>query len=117
MMEPTRELLDLEQQFWTGDAAFYAERLATDAVMVFADPVGTLTGPAIVESIRAAPRWRVVDITEAVQLELSPDAVLLTYRARASRGENDNYAARATSVYVRHTAGWRLAFHQQTPAA
>ena len=46
------------------------------------------------------------------------NAVVVSYKATATRaGEILPYVARASSAYVRDGAGWKLAFHQQTPLA
>ena len=39
---------------------------------------------------------------------------ILTYRARAVRGDTERYQALVSSVYVRRDGAWKLAFHQQT---
>jgi len=111
------QLIELEERFWKGGADFYREKLAPDSLMVFGDPVGTLEKEAAIASISDAPRWRDVRFTDVQHVSLSPDVMLLTYRVAAGRdGMDRDYAARASSVYVRRDGEWRLAFHQQTPA-
>ena len=109
------ELWRLEEQFWTGDAKFYAEHLASDCVMVFPPPAGAMTREQIVASIAEAPRWSQVQITDRRPVELGASACLLTYAVQALR-EGASYEALAASAYVRSGDSWRLAFHQQTPA-
>jgi hypothetical protein len=43
------------------------------------------------------------------------DIALLTYRASAVRGQDEPYAARVSSGYVKRGADWKMMFHQQTP--
>jgi hypothetical protein len=110
------ELLELEERFWKGDAEYYRQNLSSDAVMVFAEPIGTMTKDAIVASIRDSPRWRHVVITDAQALNVSADAILLIYSASASRSDTEPpYITRASSLYVLRDAEWKMAFHQQTP--
>jgi ribonuclease HI len=68
----------------------------------------------IVEALRADPgeRPRVRDL--AVHA-LSPDAVLITYRAESSTPEQG--ASLRASLWLRDAHGWRMRFHQGTPAA
>jgi hypothetical protein len=111
-----RQLLDLEEQFWRGNAEFYRQNLTADALMVLPDPAGVMTRDATVQSIGDSTRWQRVEMSDVTSLELSPGVMLLTYRATASRDSNNSaYTARATSVYVDRGNGPKLAFHQQTP--
>jgi hypothetical protein len=36
------DLIALEEQFWKGDADLYQQRLTTEVLMVFPDPIGVL---------------------------------------------------------------------------
>ena len=116
-MDLEQQLLDMEQRFWKGDAAFYREHLIEGALMVFAEPVGVLTKEETVDAIAAGPRWAEVAFDAVHTVRLGDDAVLLTYRATARRsGDGSDYTALTSSVYVRRDSSWRLAFHQQTPS-
>jgi hypothetical protein len=110
------DLIALEEQFWKGDADLYQQRLTTEALMVFPDPIGVLGKEETVASISQAPRWRDVEFTEVKPVMLATDAALLVYRATARRPNDALYVTRASSVYVRQDGAWKLAFHQQTPA-
>jgi len=50
--------------------------------------------------------------------ELSPDAALVTYRARADsgKGRDEKYSLRS-SVWVRRGGEWKIIFHQGTMVA
>lgn len=48
-------------------------------------------------------------------LQPADDIAILTYRARADRGEDERYRALVSSGYVRRGGEWKMAFHQQTP--
>lgn len=117
-MTDERELLDLERQFWLGDADLYARRLTADALMVFPQ-VGVLGKPETVAAISAAARWTDVRLEEFRIVEISTRVVLVTYRAFARRdGQDEEYRTLASSLYTLHEGHqWLLAFHQQSPEA
>jgi hypothetical protein len=114
----TDRLFDLEEQFWKGGSAFYRRNLADAAVMIFPDPSGVMIKDEICSSIEDSPRWEDVQLEEHRVMELDDNAVVVSYKATATReGEILPYVARASSAYVRDGASWKLAFHQQTPLA
>lgn len=115
-MNLEKTLFALEEQFWKGDAAFYAQKLTKDSLMVFADPVGVLPKDAAVEAIAGGIRWEDVTFTAAQVVRLTDDAAVLAYRANARKeGESTPYNAWISSVYIRRNGEWLLAHHQQTP--
>ena len=117
VMTRAHELWRLEEQFWTGDAAFYERSLAPDALMVLPAPAGILGRTATVESIRSAPRWRNVSFTQRHHVAPGTDIVVLAYHVRADRGdEASSYAAQCSSTYVRTGGDWRLVLHHQSAA-
>lgn len=115
-MIPTTLFVDRERDFWKGDAEFYRENLTDDALMVFEEPVGTLTRELSIKAVATAPRWAEVQFEDVRCIELDEHAVILTYSVQAERQGELPYRALASSVYVQSGGGWRLAFHQQTPS-
>lgn len=116
-LEVRQWLVALEESFWYGDAEFYADHLAAEAILVFADPVGVLDREQTLQSIAAAPRWQEVALEEVRFASLGPEAVLLSYRAIARRdADAAAYRSRASSAYIHRGGEWLLAFHQQSPA-
>lgn len=121
-MERKPRLQRVEERLWKGDADYYRQHLADDALLVFADPVGVLDKEAAIRSLAARPPWKEVTLTAVRILELSADAVLLTYRVTALREgspppqQATPYQALGTSVYVERGGAWLLVFHQQTPS-
>jgi hypothetical protein len=110
------DLWDLERRFWLDGAAFYADHLAPDALLVLPAPAGVLDHAATIASLRDAPRWSALAMDARRELALASDTVALVYRAMARRGDGTpDYHADCSSVYVRGGGGWRLALHQQTP--
>jgi uncharacterized protein DUF4440 len=109
-------LFSLEEKFWTEGADYYRRNLAHAAIMVFPDPAGVLVKDEIASSLGHKARWSNVALEEHRLLELSDRAAVVSYKATAMRPDGgEPYIARASSAYVRDGAGWKLAFHQQTP--
>jgi hypothetical protein len=48
--------------------------------------------------------------------EPSPGVALVTYVSHVTHGDGEELAANRSSLWVRHADGWRLHFHQGTPA-
>jgi uncharacterized protein (TIGR02246 family) len=114
-------LLELERAGWealsTGKAkarAFFGQRLARDAVMVFPGDMVVSGLEAILETFDSLP-WSSFEMTDIRTLDLSADAAAVVYRAVAVRPGRAPYTARITSVHVLRDGEWRLALHQQTP--
>jgi hypothetical protein len=83
--------------------------------MVLPQPAGLLLKDEVTSSLGKV-RWSDVQLEEHRLLELGERTALITYTARAARADGSPlYRARASSVYVRDGAAWKLAFHQQTP--
>ncbi len=111
-------LLDLEKQFWMGEADFYQRHLTDDSLMVFAEPVGVMIKANDIKTSAVGPRWTTVSFEDVRVVELSDYAALLTYKASAGRkGNGSKYMALASSAYVKLDNSWKLAFHQQMPGA
>lgn len=112
------DLFALERRFWMEGEGFFAEALASEARLVFADPVGALDREEAVTTIGGAPRWSSVDMAPLQCRALSDDAALIVYEAEGRRdGQAHPYRTLAGTLYVRENGDWKLAFHQQTPHA
>ncbi len=110
------EFWDVERRLWLGGAEAFRAWVAADCLMVFPDPAGILTGPAIVDGLAAAPRWERVGFADQA-LRRTDDAVaVLAYRAEAVRPGGDPYRALCSSTYAHAAGAWWLVQHQQTPA-
>ncbi|MFZ5675606.1 MAG: DUF4440 domain-containing protein [Pseudomonadota bacterium] len=112
-MKP-EELWQVERRFWLEGASVYEARLHGDALMIFPG-VGILDRAQIIASLRDAPRWTALDMRERRMLQAG-DILVLAYRAEARRGEDDPYRAFCSSSYISADSGWKMLFHQQTPA-
>lgn len=113
------ELIALERAGWDAlsspqGAGYYRRHLSDDALMAF--PVGVLDRAQALEAIASAPPWSRHAITGPRVIRLGQDAAVVVYTVRAEREGQPEFAAVASSAFVRCGAGWQLAFHQQSPA-
>jgi hypothetical protein len=112
-----KELLALEERFWTGDAGFYRDHLDDHCLTAFTGMAGVFDKDQIARTVGDGPRWRNVELSTKGVVEPTDDFAVLTYEANATRGDGKPYHALASSGYVKRAGGWKLAFHQQTPLA
>lgn len=109
-------LWSLEERFWTGGEDHYARTLDAECVMAFPPPAGILAGGRrIAESLKDAPRWSSIAMSERHVSRPTSDVGILAYKARGERDGAAPYEAYCTSTYRRDGGGWRLVQHQQTP--
>lgn len=118
-MTDLQELLDIERAGWealrTGQAgSYYRAHLTDDALMAF--PFGVLTRDQTIEAMESAPPWTTYDLKDPQVVALTTDCGIVVYRVTARRAQDDPYQAVVSSTFVRRDGGWRMAFHQQTPA-
>ena len=112
------ELEGLERRGWEAlsgpdGAAFYADLMADDGVMVF--PGMVLDRHRTLRAIAAEPPWSEFDLSDLRVIEAGPDSGVVVYRANARRAGEAPYHALMSTAYVRRDGRWRLVLHQQTP--
>lgn len=103
---------ELERRFWLEGISVYEAHLHEDARMIFPG-MGILDRPAILDSLRDAPRWDHVDMCNR-QLANAGDFVFLAYAAIARRGDSQPYKAFCGSAYIRKHPDGLIISHQQT---
>ena len=108
------ELWKTEEALWLEGADAFERIMADDCLMVFA-PMGIMRNAEIVESLRHAPRWQSVSMSDRAEARPAPGVLSLAYRASAQRPDSAPYEALCTSTYFETADGWRLLQHQQTP--
>jgi uncharacterized protein (TIGR02246 family) len=114
----TEDLVAIEYSLWKNNPDIYGSIYLPDAVLIFPD-VGRIGRDAAVEAIRRENSegrvWAEVHFDELKETRLSPDTVLLTYRATARWNyEEKPSKTLCGTLYVRRDGEWRVAFHQQT---
>jgi ketosteroid isomerase-like protein len=112
-----QELEALEHRGWEAlsrpnGATFYEQVMADDGLMAF--PGMIMDKEAALEAIRGASPWSSFALRE-VRVTADSHVGLVTYVARAQRGDAAPYEAVMSSVYVRRGTDWKLLLHQQSP--
>jgi hypothetical protein len=114
------QLIGMEREGWEAlvagnGGAYYRRHLTPHALMAFS--FGVLTREATIEAMESAPPWESFEMRDVQVVELGPDSGIVVYTVRAQRPGQEPYSAVVSSTFLRHTDGWKLAFHQQTPSA
>jgi Domain of unknown function (DUF4440) len=109
------EFWEIERSLWLGGSHAFKSWVAAECLMVFPEPAGIMTNPAILESVATRPRWESLEITGALLRRTGTEAAVLAYRAEALRADGAPYRALCSSGYVRQAGDWWLVQHQQTP--
>ena len=112
------EVEDLERRGWEAlsgpdGAAFYADVMADDGIMIF--PGISLDRHQSLRAIAGAPPWASFDLDDVRVVEAGPGCAVVIYRATAQREGEAPYRACMSSVYARRGGSWRLVLHQQSP--
>lgn len=113
-MNLREDLLEMEQQLWSGGATAYRRTLDDDCLIGFTEAVGVTSRESIAAQADGN-RWHDLDIELEGFLQPTDDVALLTYHATAVRENDEPYEARVSSGYVRRDGEWKMMFHQQTP--
>jgi uncharacterized protein (TIGR02246 family) len=111
------ELEALERRGWEAlsgpdGAAFYADVMADDGLMVF--PGMVLDKERTLRAIRGEAPWAEFELSDVRVIESTPGAATVVYRAVARRGKFV-YRANMSTAYARRDGRWQLVLHQQTP--
>ena len=110
----TPSFWDAETRFWLDGTTSYVTNMASEALMVFPPPTGILSGEAILESLKDAPRWDEVEFHDRKETRVG-DTMVLAYRATGHHGKDRPYVALCSSTYARQAGSWKLVAHQQCP--
>lgn len=111
------EFWEIERELWLGGQRVFRRWMSADCLMVFPEPAGILTGPAILDSLSAGPRWNEVNLEVCHLRRNGTASVVLAYRAAARRPDGELYWALCSSGYVLDAGAWWLVHHQQTRAS
>lgn len=107
------DLWGSERRLWVEGVSTFEELMAPECVMAFG-PMGIIQNDQIIDSLRHAPRWSDVEMTDRTRTNPSNDLSIIAYRARATRDGAEPYEAICTSSYVCVDGYWWLTHHQQT---
>lgn len=95
-----------------GDAAFLADHMAEDAVLVFADR--RYRKPEVVATIGEHAPYEDVEFRAPEVVRVTEDLAILTCHT-TGRIAGRHFANFESSAFVRERGAWKLAFHQVTP--
>jgi hypothetical protein len=112
-MERDEEIMAIETLLAEGDDSTYDRYLTEDALVIV--PGAAMDKAETVAAMAGSPGWRRVVLAGQGFTELAPGVILLSYVFQGDRSEK-RYEARMSSIYRETPDGWRMAFHQQTPA-
>ncbi len=110
-----QELMRLEKGFWTGGGQYYRDHVDGKCLLAFSEMAGVHSNQEIADMNPGAGNWKNVQIAEKGVVEMSDDAVVLTYEVDAERKDGEPYKALVSTGYVKRGSEWKMAFHQQTP--
>lgn len=111
----TPELWRLETRFWLEGVSVYQTHLHEKALMILPE-VGILDRAAVIESLRAVPRWESVEMNERHTIR-NEEVTMLVYAAEARRVGSPLYRAFCCSSYVPADGRWLMTTHQQTSSS
>jgi Domain of unknown function (DUF4440) len=116
-MTTTDDVLEIERGLWTDGPDAYHRHLDDVCLTAIGATAGVFTRNDVAAMVADGPRWQDLEIDVRGVVEPTDDVAILTYEARAVRGEDERYRALVSSGYVRRNGGWKVMFHQQTPLA
>jgi len=105
----------LEEQFWLKGESFYADWLDPACLMVFPG-LGVMRVRDVLDSLKAAPRWQSVDMTNRFSGRPVDGLIVIAYTAMGRRDDSAPYRCYCTSSYRYDGRRWALIQHQQTIA-
>src|SRR5947209_10262438 len=92
------EMWNLEERFWLEGSSVYEVHLHPTCVMVFPG-LGVMRASEVMESLKEAPRWASVHMTERVVARASSSVTVLGYKAEGRRQGSRPYLVFCTSTY------------------
>lgn len=114
-MTTAQDLMQLEKGFWTEGGDYYRDHVDDECLVAFTEMAGVHSNEEIAGMNPGAGNWKNVKLEEKGCVELSDDAVVLTYEVEAEHKAGRPYKALVSTGYVKRDGEWKMAFHQQTP--
>ena len=105
----------LEERFWLEGSSVYDDLLDPACLMAFPG-MGVMRAAAILDSLKSAPRWASVNMTNRELGRAGDRVIVLGYRAEGRREGAEPYQCFCTSTYRADGGRWTLVQHQQTLA-
>jgi len=111
-MSLVEQLVEIEEQLGAGPGEPYRRWLTDDALVVV--PGRVMDREECAAAMDEGPGWDAWQIDDPRVISIDPDAAVLSYRWRSSRGDQV-YEAAMSTVYTRRGGEWLVVLHQQTP--
>ena len=112
------DIYTTEEGFWLSGEDHFLAHVDEQCLLVFPQ-AGEMHGVHSREDVAATAtpsnRWRDLEMSHCQFLQMAEDAVIISYRADATRADGEPYTALIGSTYVRREQGWKLAAHQHSP--
>lgn len=103
----------LEERFWLEGSSVYDGMLDPECLMAFPN-MGVMRAADILGTLKNAPRWASVEMSDRVIGRPSDAVVVLGYSAEGQRDGAAPYRCFCTSTYRADDGAWKLVQHQQT---
>jgi len=110
-----QQLWTTEERFWLEGASLFENLLDPACLMVFPG-MGVMRAADILASLKQAPRWTSVAMTDRAFSPAGDAVIVLGYAAEAKRDGQKPYRCMCTSTYRADGQTWRMVQHQQSPA-
>lgn len=105
----------LEERFWLEGASIYDALLDPDCLKAFPS-TGAMRAADILNSLKGAPRWPSVTMTDRAVGRAGEDVLVLGYTAEGRRDGSPRYRCFCTSTYRSDNSTGRIVQHQLTLA-
>jgi hypothetical protein len=106
---------EFERNLWVGEGEVYERCVADDVVMALPAEPFLFDGAAAKAAVEGTPRWESVEFAETRVSRPEEGLIVIGYRVRAQRGEQDYHALCTSTLQRCGHEDWRVVQHQQTP--
>ncbi|ALC11347.1 hypothetical protein LH20_05210 [Sphingopyxis sp. 113P3] len=116
-MATEEDLYRIEAGFWLKGRKHFLENVYEKCLLAFPQMTemhGVHSREEVASTATSSNRWRDLAMTDRALVE-NDDLAIISYRAEATRADDEPYTALVSSGYVRRSGGWRLIFHQHSP--
>jgi hypothetical protein len=113
------DLFRIEEGFWLAGREHFLANLDERCLLAFpqaGEMHGVRSRDEVASTASMPNRWRELQVTNRQLLQAAQDVSIISYRADVKRADGQPYSALISSAYVQRPDGWKLAFHQHSPA-
>lgn len=110
-----KDLLAIEEKFWSGDESFYHKHADSACLVAFEQMAGLMSNPDLAATVKDGNRWKKLDLEMKGLVRPCDEVAILTYEANAERANGEPHHALVSTGYVKREDGWKMMFHSQTP--